>query len=171
MDLLGDKCGPLVLQFPYFNRTAFASARPFLARLETFLDFLPDRFRYAVEVRNKTWIDDALLGLLRERGVALVWADLAYLPHPAELARRFDLVTASFVYARLIGDRKKIDSLTDAFDRVVLDQTPRLERWAALLDRTRETVPESYVYANNHYAGHGPATVRQLRDLVEAGEG
>src|SRR5688572_13274906 len=33
MSLLGSKCGPLVLQFPYFNQRAFASAEPFLERL------------------------------------------------------------------------------------------------------------------------------------------
>ena len=29
-------------------------------------------------------------------------------------------------------------------------------------------VPETYAYANNHYAGHGPATIRRLAELVEA---
>ena len=28
MALLGSKCGPLVLQFPYFNKQAFANAKP-----------------------------------------------------------------------------------------------------------------------------------------------
>ena len=167
MALLGEKCGPLALQFPYFNRTAFASRDPFLERLHAFLEFLPDGFRYAVELRNERWIDPVLLELLRGHGVALVWTDLSYMPHPADLAQRLDLVTADFAYARLIGDRKAIDSLTKTFDAIVLDQTPRLERWADLLDRTSEIVPETYVYANNHYAGHGPATVRQLQGMVE----
>ena len=69
--------------------------------------------------------------------------------------------------ARLIGDRKRIDALTDRFDRIVVDQSANLGRWADLLQTTRERVPETYVYANNHYAGHGPETVRQLRALVE----
>lgn len=168
MSLLGPKCGPLVLQFPYFNQKVFRSAEPFLERLAAFLDGLPQSFRYGVEVRNKSWIDERLCGLLRERNVALVWVDLAYLPHPADLARELDLVTADFVYARLIGDRKRIDELTRTFDRVVVDQSERLARWAELLRSTLERVHEVYTYANNHYAGHAPATIRELAARVDA---
>ncbi len=34
MDLMGDKLGPLLFQFGYFNKTAFKSGKEFLARLE-----------------------------------------------------------------------------------------------------------------------------------------
>jgi uncharacterized protein YecE (DUF72 family) len=169
MALLGAKCGPLLLQFPYFNQSAFTGAPAFFERLAPFLDALPKTFRYAVEVRNKAWIDEPLLALLRARNVAFAWVDLAYLPHPAELARRRDLATADFVYARLIGDRKKIDAVTDTFDRVVCDQSDRLARWAELLRATLERGHAVYTYANNHYAGHAPATIRDLASRVEGG--
>jgi uncharacterized protein YecE (DUF72 family) len=162
MGRLGPKCGPLVLQFPYFNRQAFASKEPFLERLEAFLTDLPRDFRYGVEVRNKGWLGPDLLRILRAQRAALVLVDLVYMPHPAELAETLDLVTTDFVYARLIGDRKAVDAKTATFDRVVLDQSARLDRWARLLRGLLESVPEAYVYANNHYAGHGPATIRDL---------
>lgn len=169
MALLGEKCGPLVLQFPYFNQKVFANAGPFLDRLAAFLERLPKTFRYGVEVRNKAWIGEPLLALLRARNVALVWVDLAYMPHPADLARERDLVTADFAYARLIGDRKQIDALTDSFDKIVVDQSARLARWAELLRATLERGHEVYTYANNHYAGHAPTTIRELAALVGDG--
>ncbi|MFO1054578.1 MAG: DUF72 domain-containing protein [Planctomycetota bacterium] len=168
MGRLGSKCGPLVLQFPYFNRQAFTSAAPFFARLESFLDRLPRGFRYAVEIRNKGWIGQDLLSRLRSRKVALVLVDILYMPHPAELAAKFDLVTADFVYARLIGDRKAVEAKTDTFDHIVIDQGERLDRWAHLLRDLLEHVPEAYAYANNHYAGHGPETIRDLVARFEA---
>ncbi len=164
MGRLGPKCGPLVMQFPYFNKTVFAGAGQFLERLDAFLEALPDGFRFAVEVRNKYWINGALLDLLRRHRTALVLVDLAYMPHPASLDNRFDLITADFSYARLIGDRKAVDKLTSTFDKIVVDHGERLDRWAELIRTHLERVSEVYVYANNHYAGHGPATVR---DLVE----
>lgn len=167
MGLLGDRAGPLVLQFPYFNRGVFAHRGIFLERLDAYLGGLPGEYRYGVEVRNKDWIDGELLGLLRRHRCALVLVDLAYMPHPASLARHLDLVTTDFVYARLIGDRKHIDSLTKTFDREVVDHGPRLARWAELLRGMQQRVPETYVYANNHYAGHGPATIRRLAAMVE----
>jgi uncharacterized protein YecE (DUF72 family) len=166
MRLLGDRCGPLVLQFPYFNRAAFAHMGPFLDRLDAYLGTLPDDFRYAVEVRNRWWIKPPLLEVLRRHRAALVLVELAYLPHPAELAARLDLVTTDFVYARLIGDRKAVERKTKTFDRIVVDRSASLNLWAVLLRSLRELVPQVYVFANNHYAGHGPATIRELIGLV-----
>jgi uncharacterized protein YecE (DUF72 family) len=169
MDELGEKCGPLVLQLPYFNRTAFASLAAFLERLEPFLETLPDRFRYGVEVRNKGWLAPELVAALRRKNVALVLVDIAYMPHPAEVARELDVVTADFTYARLIGDRKAIEKETTTFDKIVVDQSARLERWAKLLDEIVPQVHDTFVYTNNHYAGHGPETIRELARRVHVG--
>jgi uncharacterized protein YecE (DUF72 family) len=162
MSRLGAKCGPLILQFPFFNRSVFPERDVFLERLGAYLDTLPGGYRYGVELRNKYWIDETLLAFLRERGVALVLVDLAYMPHPAGLWKKWDLVTTDFVYCRLIGDRKAVDAKTKTFDRIVLDQSERLARWAELLSELTLRVPETFVFANNHYAGHGPATIREL---------
>jgi uncharacterized protein YecE (DUF72 family) len=169
MDELGEKCGPLVVQLPYFDRAAFASLDAFLERLEPFLETLPDRFRYGVEVRNKSWLVPALADVLRRRRAALVLVDIAYMPHPLDVARAMNVVTADFAYARLIGDRKAIEARTTTFDKVVIDQSSRLERWAELLDELVPQVHDTFVYTNNHYAGHGPETIRELARRVHAG--
>jgi uncharacterized protein YecE (DUF72 family) len=160
MDLLGPKCGPLVLQFPYFGRDAFRTLREFLDRLEPFLERLPTRFRYGVEVRNKAWLVPELTESLRRHNVALVLVDIAYMPHPAEL--ELDLLTSDFTYVRLIGDRKAVEAKTERFDRIVLDQSAQLDRWSAYLSPILGRGWQIYVYANNHYAGHGPETIREL---------
>ena len=41
MSLLEDRLGPLLLQFPYFNKKAFARPEDFFARLAPFLEELP----------------------------------------------------------------------------------------------------------------------------------
>lgn len=162
MDELGPKCGPLVLQFPYFNKTVFKSAGEFLTRLDAFLGALPAGFRYAVEVRNKTWIGEPLLAILRRHKCALVLVDILYMPHPADLARELDLLTSDFTYARLIGDRKAVEAKTETFDKIVIDQGDRLAKWAELLLAMLPRARETFAYANNHYAGYGPATIRDL---------
>ena len=60
----------------------------------------------------------------------------------------------------------KVDEKTDTFDEIVLDRGARLARWAALLCDLLPRAPVVYAYANNHYAGHGPATIRELADLL-----
>jgi uncharacterized protein YecE (DUF72 family) len=167
MRALGTKCGPLVLQFPYFNRKAFARPDVFLGRLDAFLATLPAEFRYAVEVRNEAWIAQPLLDVLRRHRAALVLVEIAYMAHPAEWARRLDVVTTDFVYARLIGDRKAIEAKTTTFDRIVIDRSESLAQWADLVRELKKRVPATYVYANNHYAGFAPATIEDLAARVE----
>lgn len=162
MQVLGDKLGPLVIQLPFFDHRAFASGKDFLERLDAFLATLPRGPRYAVEIRNKYWLARPLCDLLRRHSAALVLVDLAYMPHPADVARRLDVVTTDFAYARLIGDRKEVDALTTSFDRLVVDRSDRLARWAGLLRSIVPRVRDAWVFANNHYAGHAPATVRDL---------
>ncbi|MBI5431464.1 MAG: DUF72 domain-containing protein [Planctomycetes bacterium] len=165
MSLLGPKCGPLVMQFPYFNQSAFRSLGEFLARLEPYLETLPKTFRYGVEVRNKAWLTPELTDSLRRHRVALVLLDLLYMPHPCDV--ELDLVTTDFSYVRLIGDRKATETAGGGkFDRIVVDRTERLKLWAEYLSNLGDKLP-IYTYANNHYAGFGPDTARQLERLVE----
>jgi uncharacterized protein YecE (DUF72 family) len=166
MRLLGDRVGPLLVQLPYFNKTAFADEDAFLKRLDSFLSVLPDEFRYAVEVRNRQWFSEALCGVLRRQRVAFCLSDLKYLPHPAEVLENLDVATTDFSYVRLIGDRAKIDSLTKVFDREVLDQGDRIQRLAAALKGLGSDVKEVWAFANNHYAGHGPASIDRLAEAL-----
>jgi uncharacterized protein YecE (DUF72 family) len=52
---LGEKLGPMVFQFPFFNDSAFSSPAQFVSRLQAFFKRLPriEGYRFAVEIRNK----------------------------------------------------------------------------------------------------------------------
>lgn len=168
METLGERAGPLILQFPYFNKSAFAGLDRFLERLEPFLAQLPTDRAFGVEVRNRQWICEPLLEVLRQAGVTLVLADLPYMPHPDSLPSDMDLLTSDRIYVRLIGDRKLTNALTSTFDAPVVDRQQRLERWADWLVPMCARVRETYVFANNHFAGHGPATADALGKLLAA---
>jgi len=166
MSRMGEKLGPLVLQFPFLGKDVFPDPQEFLDRLDRFLGDLPRNFHYAVEVRNRDLVNRRVVEMCRRHGAAFTLVDQAWMPHGDEVLRRMDPVTAPFTYIRLLGDHKEMDKLTDTWDREVLDQTPRLTRWARLLaDLLSREVP-ALVYVNNHYAGHAPATVRRLQALV-----
>jgi uncharacterized protein YecE (DUF72 family) len=109
MDLLGEKLGPLLFQFGYFNKRAFRSLGEFLTRLEPFLKRLPSGYRFAPEVRNGSWMDARLAEVLRSRNVALALVDHAWMPRPSVVFEKLDPVTADFAYIRWLGDRKGIE--------------------------------------------------------------
>ncbi len=167
MSLLGNKLGPLVLQFPYFSRQVFPAGSEFMARLDRFLSDLPPDFRYAVEIRNRTWLKADFADLLRRHDAALVLVDQAWMPHGDEIEKMFDPVTTDFTYIRLLGDRKEIEAITTTWDKEVLDRKERLMRWADLAARLLERRIEMLIYANNHYAGHAPTTANRLRRMID----
>ncbi|MBS1260858.1 MAG: hypothetical protein MAG453_00174 [Calditrichaeota bacterium] len=164
---LGRKLGPLVIQFPYFNKKTFASAGPFYERLARFLADLPRDVHdtYAVEIRNRRWLTGDYFAILREHRAAPVLVDQAWMPHGDEIAERHDPLTVDWAYIRLLGDRKKIEEVTTNWNREVVDHAASLTRWANLLRQMRTRASRILVYANNHYAGHAPATIRRLNTL------
>jgi uncharacterized protein YecE (DUF72 family) len=169
MKLLGDKLGPLLLQFPWFNSYEFKSSGDFLVRLRGFLQKLPEewRRRFAVEIRNRGWVDERFLDALREHSVALAWTDTSFVPKPWELKKPLDLITADFAYVRWLGNRKEIETITTTWEREVVDRTGDLTTWAKFL---REMVLDKrlrkiFAFANNHYGGFAPGTIREFADL------
>lgn len=170
MDALGDKLGPMLLQFPYFNRKAFKSVGEFLALLRSFLNKVPKNYKFAVEIRNKAWLDARFADALREHGVALVLQDQSWMPRPTELFEMFDPVTADYSYIRWLGDRKGIEEQTRTWDRVIVDRSQELREWVNVVYKITGRGVPVFAYANNHYAGHAPATVEQFRQLWDANE-
>jgi len=171
MDCLGDKLGPLLLQFRYFRRDEFPDPKPFLDRLEVFLAGLPRGRRYAVEVRNKSFVNARLLDLLRHHGAALALIDHPWFTAIERLMRASDVLTADFAYIRWLGDRKAIERRTARWDRVIVDRTRDMGRWVpairAILDRGRTV----YGYFNNHYAGYAIGSIDLFRNVwVDAGD-
>ena len=165
MEALGEKLGPLLFQFGYFNSAKFKNGAEFLMRLKPFLKRLPKGFQYAVEIRNKDWLDARFAESLREHGVALALIDQSWMPRPWEMKEKFDLITADFTYVRWLGDRKEIEEQTAAWDKTILDRTLELRNWVEILKEFVARNIPVYAWANNHYAGHGPATVRLFWDI------
>jgi uncharacterized protein YecE (DUF72 family) len=165
MDILGPKLGPMVFQFPLFDRWKFPKQDSFLAVLIPFLKKLPANHKFVIEIRNKNWLDAKFADMLRERNVALALTDTWFVPRPWEMKEKFDLITADFTYVRWLGDRKGIEEVTKTWDRTVVDRREDLTNWVELFRQFVSRNLQIFAYANNHYAGHGPATVKLFMDL------
>jgi uncharacterized protein YecE (DUF72 family) len=164
---LAEKRAAILLQFPYFNRKAFAAPADFLARLKPFLEQLPSDSRFALEIRNKNWLGPAFYDLLRKYRVALALIDHPWMPRPREWFARGDAVTTDFTYIRWLGDRKGIEEQTKTWDKTIVDRKSELLEWVEACRAFLKRKISVFAFANNHYAGHGPATVRLFLDLFE----
>jgi len=163
MAILGPKLGPMVFQFPFFNRSIFRDRHQFLDRFVPFLKKLPGARRFAIEIRNHDWLDAEFANLLRDHKIALVLQDRSWMPSPTHL--KFDPITTDWTYIRWLGDRKGIEEQTTTWDRTVVDRTIELSSWVDYCYQIRKRGVLIYAYANNHYAGHAPATIAQFRHL------
>jgi len=168
MEVIGDKLGPLLLQFPYFNKTAFASREQFDKILRPFLASLPKEFRFALELRNKNWIAWDFLELLREHSVGFVLLDQAWMPRIDTLAQAVDLVTADFCYVRFMGDRKGLEKKTQKFDRIIEDKTDDMKIWVEELKKIVAKGTRTYTFFSNYYAGYGPGSAKLFEEIWES---
>jgi uncharacterized protein YecE (DUF72 family) len=132
MDILGPKLGPMVFQFPVFDRWKFPKQDSFLTVLEPFLKKFPADHKYVVEIRNKTWLDARFADVFRESNVALALTDTSFMPRPWEMKEKFGLITADFAYVRWLGDRKAIERQTTTWDKAVIDRRDDLKNWVEL---------------------------------------
>jgi uncharacterized protein YecE (DUF72 family) len=159
MSALDQKLGPLLMQMP----PSWPAGQ--MATLATFLSELPPGFRYALEVRHKSWLAPEmlprLLELLVRHGVALTLVQHAWMPHLDEL-------TASFTYIRWLGRREEIPD--DDYSHIRINRERQLDAWAEQVATYLRAGTTVYGYFNNHYQGHSPDSVRGLQKrLFEMG--
>ena len=153
---LGEKLGPILIQLG----PAFAPVE--LPALAAFLPMLPRDLRFAVEFRHRGWIHDGFLALLAEHGIALALSDGRWIPRKTmlQLASR---PTADFTYVRFMGPNRDIVD----YSRIQVDRGREIEMWAGVLwPLAEQRQIDVNVYVNNHFAGHSPASARELQRLL-----
>jgi len=132
-----------------------------LDALRNILPYLDKGFRYAVEVRHRSWFQDLAYNFFARNNMCLVWSQLADIRTPP-------IVTSDFVYVRLIGDRSIQEK---DFGRIQIDRIKEMKKLARNFkgdsnEGNLSKVRYSIVAANNHYAGFGPGTVNLFRQLL-----
>jgi uncharacterized protein YecE (DUF72 family) len=142
---LGSHLGPNLLQLPpRWTRN--------VERLEEFLDAAPSGIRWAVELREPSWLHDDVFDALARHDAALCIHDL--LPdHPWEL-------TTSWTYLRFHGPRALEEKYRGRYG------PRRLDRVAERLGRWLDDGLDAYGYFNNDYDGHAVADAEWLRDRL-----
>jgi len=148
---LGDRLGPLLMQFP---GSFGPESRPVLKEL---LRQLPRGTRVAVEFRQPDWLVPETFDLLKGHSVALCLTELPGMP-------RLEVRTADFVYLRFIGDR---DQITEDFSHVRVSREEELNCWVGVAKRLAGENAEIYAYFDNHFSGHAPSTAIQFRELLD----
>jgi uncharacterized protein YecE (DUF72 family) len=139
---LGPHLGPNLVQLPpRWKRNT--------ERLDEFLTIAPRHLRWAVELRDPTWLHDDVFEVLARHGAALCIHDL--LPaHPWER-------TAPWTYVRFHGPRALTDKYRGQYGA---------RRLAPIVDRLAAWRAEGtavFAYFNNDYDGYAVTDARWIR--------
>ena len=150
MALLRAKRGPTLIQMPpSFTRDQLPELRAFLPLLTQLSD---KTAQFAIEFRSRSLIGADVADLLADYGVALVAADIVGMPKRLEL-------TTNFAYLRLIGKHGAFDQHREP----QADRSTEIVRWVAALRANQSHIDAAYIFCNDDYEGHAPATVNKVR--------
>jgi uncharacterized protein YecE (DUF72 family) len=173
---LGDRCGPLLLQFPPLGRDATRWPARFAERLAEFLAALPRGPVYAVEVRDNELLHGALADALNASGARYCFSVHALMPSLAEQADRLAALAPGALVARWSLrpglEYEAAKARYAPFDRLVDDDWATRDALARLAAATVRAGHPVFVTANNKAEGSAPLTVLKLgaaiRDALAA---
>ncbi len=145
--LLGEQLGPVLFQLPpRWNVN--------VARLRSFLRFLPSGPRYAFEFRDASWFVPEVFALLEEQEAAFCIYELGEQASPV-------VTTADFVYVRLHGPKANYSGDYD-------DEA--LRGWARRLREWQGQGFDAYLFFDNDESGYAAQDGLRLRQLLGQGD-
>jgi|UniRef100_A0A7C4EMD2 uncharacterized protein YecE (DUF72 family) len=138
---LKEKLGVILIQLPpslKFDKSV----------IKDFFSILDKAYRYTIEVRNKTFIDDVFFNILKENNIAFCISDSAG-RYPF-----YETITADFVYIRLHGSQRLYASEYTEEE---------LKQWCQKIKSWNKT---TYVYFDNDYMGYAVKNALQLKNML-----
>jgi uncharacterized protein YecE (DUF72 family) len=145
-----------------------ASPKEFASKLDPFLGALPHTFRYAVEVRNREYLQPRYFECLRQHRAAHVLNAWTKMPALSEQMAIADVFPADFTVARaLLREGRKYEDAVQQFTPYdqIRDENPEArESLRKLIQRMREERKAAYIFVNNRLEGNAPETIRAVTD-------
>ena len=137
---LGDRFGPILVQLP-------PNWGVNVERLDDFLKVAPKNHRWAIEMRDDSWLCDPVYRVLERHGAALVIHDL--------IRRHPRVITTDWTYLRFHG----VDYGGNYTTRALRTAAARVDEW-------RSSGLDVYAYFNNDKLACGVKDAEVLRRYV-----
>jgi uncharacterized protein YecE (DUF72 family) len=145
VERLHDHLGPNLVQLPpRWKRNS--------ERLDEFLSVAPTTIRWAIELRERSWLHDDVFDVLCRHGTALCIHDLLA-DHPFEL-------TTDWTYVRFHGPAAGDAPYHGSYG------AKRLATWATRLGTVLDAGHDVYAYFNNDWHGCAVHDAVQLRQML-----
>jgi uncharacterized protein YecE (DUF72 family) len=158
----GDRVGPVIFEFGARG----ASPREFTARLDSFLSALPATHRFAVEVRNREYLQPRYFDCLRAHRAAHVFNAWTRMPELGQQIAMPHAFTTDFVVVRALLRRGRpyaeavriFEPYAEIRDPNPAGRTVLRE----LIRRMRQERRAAFIFVNNRFEGNAPETIRAV---------
>lgn len=145
-----------------------ASPREFVETMDAFLAALPVTFPYAVEVRNREYLQPRYFDCLHTHGVAHVLNAWTRMPRLSEQLAIPAVFPAAFTVVRaLLRQERTYEQAVEQFqpyDHVREENPEARNALRAVIQRMREERRAAYIFVNNRLEGNAPETIRAVVD-------
>ena len=143
-----NRLGPVLIQFP----PGLTYDKSLVCNFFDLISGQNKQYRFAVEVRNNTWINDSFFNLLSHYGIAFVIAD------SGNRYPYYEVITADFVYLRLHGREQLYAS--DYQDNDLRSFAEKITNW---MNEGKEV----WVFFNNDYHGFAVKNAGRLSKIFD----
>ena len=165
-----NKLGVVIFEFGTIYRKPMSETKAFATALDGMLSRLPlDRFRFAVEVRNRAFLSGGsdYLGCLRAHGVAHCFNSWTRMPTVADQMRIPGTFTAKYVVGRfLLRPGRAYQQAVDQFAPYERIQDPYPEGRDALSELIKSCLPDDdctlFAFVNNRFEGNAVETIERI---------
>lgn len=141
------KLGPVLIQLP----PGMSYDKSLISNFFDLIKAKASHYRFAVEVRNKSWIDDNFFNLLAKNGIAFVIADSgSRFPY-------YETITTGFVYLRFHGREQLYASDYSETD---------LKLYAEKIINWLNEDKEVWVFFNNDFHGYAIKNAGRLKEII-----
>jgi uncharacterized protein YecE (DUF72 family) len=160
------KVGVLMFEFSRFWPTDYEHGRDFVADLDMFLGKLPKGWPYAIEMRNKHWLQKEYFDCLAKHGVTHIFNSWEATPPVSEqMAMPGSHTNPNLVAAHfLLKPGRKYEEAVKTFqpyDKVKEPNPEAREAGKALIAEERKGASgrETFIYVNNRLEGNALETI------------
>lgn len=175
LECIKEKVGVLVFEFSNFKVEDFARGRDFVEQLDHFLGSLPVGWRYAVEVRNRSFLHPDYFAMLRQYGIAHVFTSWTKMPTLTNQWAMAEAMTADFWVARLLLQPgisfEQAGQMFEPFDELRSPYPEAIDTAVKMLQsmRQRPSPKRCFLYMANRLEGNSLMSLLRLFAKLKEG--
>ena len=172
-EAIREQLGLLMFEFSRFGPGEFARGAEFVAALDGFLERLPRGWPYAVELRNRQWLQPEYFAMLTRHAVTHVhnaWTDMP--PVATQMALPGSATNPQLHAARfLLQEGRTFEAAVKKFAPYTKIQDANPDGRAAAVKmalRAMRSKGKAFIFVNNRFEGHSPDTIAAMAAMFEA---